>query len=46
LQIHEKMKVSASALAIVALLGLAVVALGLRHRLKKGREEGYEPIMA
>jgi len=40
------MKVSASALAIVALLGLAVVALGLRHRLKKGREEGYEPIMA
>jgi hypothetical protein len=31
------MKVSASALAIVALLGLAVVAVGLRYRLT---EEG------
>ena len=46
MQIREKMKVSTSALAIVALLGLAVVAVGLRYRLKKGREEGYEPIMA
>ncbi|KAJ6977898.1 hypothetical protein NC653_029711 [Populus alba x Populus x berolinensis] len=46
IHIHEKMKVSASALAIVALLGLAVVAVGLRYRLRKGREEGYQPIMA
>ncbi|KAJ6889583.1 hypothetical protein NC652_030354 [Populus alba x Populus x berolinensis] len=34
-----------AALAIVA-LGLAVVAVGLRYRLRKGREEGYQPIMA
>ncbi|KAJ6882652.1 hypothetical protein NC651_029047 [Populus alba x Populus x berolinensis] len=46
IHIHEKMKVSASALAIVVLLGLAVVDVGLRYRLKKGREEGYQPIMA
>ncbi|KAB5532223.1 hypothetical protein DKX38_018893 [Salix brachista] len=44
---HEKIKISKSALAVVSLLGLAVVGAGLRHRLKKGREEeGYEPIMA
>ncbi|KAJ6386734.1 hypothetical protein OIU78_016631 [Salix suchowensis] len=47
IHIHEKIKVSKSALAVVSLLGLAVVGAGLRHRLKKGREEeGYEPIMA
>ncbi|KAB5532224.1 hypothetical protein DKX38_018894 [Salix brachista] len=47
IHIHEKIQVSKSSLAVVPLLGLAVVGVGLRHRLKKGREEeGYEPIMA
>ncbi|KAJ6672141.1 STRESS UP-REGULATED NOD 19 PROTEIN [Salix viminalis] len=47
IHIHEKIRVSKSSLAVVCLLGLAVVGAGLRHRLKKGREEeGYEPIMA
>ncbi|KAF9671794.1 hypothetical protein SADUNF_Sadunf12G0085600 [Salix dunnii] len=45
IHIHEKIKVSKSALAVISLLGLAVVGAGLHHRLKKGRE-GYQPIMA
>uniref|UniRef100_A0A6N2N0U4 Stress up-regulated Nod 19 protein n=1 Tax=Salix viminalis TaxID=40686 RepID=A0A6N2N0U4_SALVM len=47
IHIHEKITVSKSSLAVVSLLGLAVVGAGLSYRQKKGREEeGYEPIMA
>jgi hypothetical protein len=44
LQIHKNIKVSTPA---VALFGLAMaIAVGLLSRMKKGREEGYQPIMA
>jgi hypothetical protein len=47
LQIHKNIKVSTPAVAIVALFGLAMaIAVGLLSRMKKGREEGYQPIMA
>ncbi|KAJ6748298.1 hypothetical protein OIU79_029416 [Salix purpurea] len=36
IHIHEKIKVSKFALAVVSLLGLTVVGAGLRHRQKKG----------
>ncbi|CAK7336862.1 unnamed protein product [Dovyalis caffra] len=43
----ENMKGSTYALAIIALFGLAIaVAVTVHSRLKKGREEGYRPILA
>ncbi|KAB5525259.1 hypothetical protein DKX38_023008 [Salix brachista] len=47
IHIHKNIKVSTPTVAIVALFGLAMaIAVGLLSRMKKGREEGYQPIMA
>ncbi|CAK7336861.1 unnamed protein product [Dovyalis caffra] len=48
IHMHKNMKVSTPAIAIVAVFGLAIIAIavGLVSRPKKEREEGYEPIMA
>lgn len=44
---HVNMKGSTYAVAIIALFGMAIaVAVTVHSRLKKGKEEGYQPMLA
>ncbi|KAI5563105.1 hypothetical protein BDE02_15G095000 [Populus trichocarpa] len=47
IHMHVNMKGSTYAVAIIALFGMAIaVAVTVHSRLKKGREEGYQPMLA